>query len=154
MIKSFKSVYQLMDQSTHLSTSQQANKRKKPSLDSILPCLSQAESLVRHWYISISHHGTYCFSTNTDYIHKGNLGNAPYEPHILLISVSFVKESKLSKLSHHSKSIVLQISLNQGVNLRLGSLNIARRLSGVTYSVSWTSLGFGFRVTSDWMKRI
>lgn len=74
--------------------------------------------------------------------------------HILLICVSFVNASKLSRLFHHSNSIVLQISLNQGVNFRAGSLNISLSSWGETYFVACASLGLIFKVTLVLMKRM
>ena len=42
----------------------------------------------------------------------------------------------LSRLSHHSKSIELQMSLNQGVNFREGSSKSCLSFSAETYCVA------------------
>lgn len=59
-----------------------------------------------------------------------------------------------SRLSHHSNSMELQISLNQGVNFKVGSSKSFFRLSAPTYWVAWTSLGLLSRSTCVLMKRM
>lgn len=75
--------------------------------------------------------------------------------YILRIWVSALYLSKPpSRCSHHSNNIDSQISLNQGVNSNLSSLNIAFSSSVVTYCVSLASLGFTSRSTSALMNRM
>lgn len=83
------------------------------------------------------------------------LNSQPVSAHILRISCSFMYfSSPPFKFSHHSNSIEWQMSLNQGVNWREGSSNMAFNPSAVTYRVSQTSLRFGSMSTSALMKRI
>lgn len=71
------------------------------------------------------------------------------------ICSSFVYvSSPESRCDHHSKSIELQISLNQGVNFNVGSSNFFFRLSCDTYCVAWTSFSLGLRSTLALMKRM
>lgn len=71
------------------------------------------------------------------------------------ISCSFSNFSKpKARWSHHSNSIDVQMSLNQGVNLSAGSSNMACSCAFVTYLVSRTSFAFASRSTSAWMKRM
>lgn len=75
--------------------------------------------------------------------------------HILRISCSFTYLSRpSSRCSHHSNSKVLQMSLNHGVNLRAGSLNIDFRPSALTYRVARTSFILGSISTSALMNRM
>lgn len=75
--------------------------------------------------------------------------------HIRRICCSFMYfSSPVSRCCHHSKSIDSQMSLNQGVNLRLGSLNISLSFSAETYCVACTSFGLGARSTLALMKRM
>lgn len=59
-----------------------------------------------------------------------------------------------SRWSHHSNSFVSQMSLNHGVIFDVGSARMARRSSGVTYFVAWTSLGLTSRSTLALMKKM
>lgn len=75
--------------------------------------------------------------------------------HIRRISCSFMYFSRpSSRCFHHWNRSELQMSLNQGVNFRAGSSNMAFRPSAVTYRVSRTSLRLGSRSTSALMKRM
>lgn len=59
----------------------------------------------------------------------------------------FLKEG-VPRAPHHSYSMDSHMSLNQGVNLRAGSLNIFFNPSCETYAVSRTSFGLGSKSTS------
>lgn len=64
------------------------------------------------------------------------------------ICCSFVYLSRPeSRLCHHSNSIELQMSLNQGVNFNSGCSNSCLSFSALTYCVAWTSLGLMSRST-------
>lgn len=78
------------------------------------------------------------------------------QSHIRRISFSplYLSNAAVPRWLHHSNSIELQMSLNHGVNLRPGSPNITFSSSAETYRVSRTSLGFSFRSTSAWIKRM
>lgn len=72
-----------------------------------------------------------------------------------LISCSLVYFSRPeSRLLHHSYSMDSQISLNQGVNFSVGSLNRALSSSCVTYLASRTSFGLRLRSTLALMNRM
>jgi hypothetical protein len=116
-------------------------------------------SQCRLWYTCLRQSPTHEAAIDTIACMQRRQFNAPkglgQSDHILRIAVSPMYFSRpSSKCSHHSKSMVLQISLNQGVNLSAGSWNNSFNPSAVTYLVSWTSFGFGSRSTSALMKRM
>ena len=59
-----------------------------------------------------------------------------------------------SRCSHHSNSMEWHISLNHGVNFRLGSSNRPFNSAGATYCVSRTSFLLTSRSTLALMNRI
>lgn len=87
-----------------------------------------------------------------------------YSSRLSLTSDSYIRRISFSPLNllkvelpkwlHHSKSMELQISLNQGVYFRPGCSNSCLSSSAVTYLVSWTSFGLTSTSTSALIKRI